>query len=272
MRSPPKHSADGEPHPAAHHLSNSISYAPSNLSTPKKREMKMPNSNTPNPFALPPIPSRRVQRLNEGVAGCLYVAGGTATRDFLQPLGVTGFKYGLTSRRTALERILDLRRKRYGAIVADKNNRDVTILDHARGDEWFISPLEAPANDPEITAALATIPQGEIAGGVVSFRLPFGVDLASLDQLFQNLMAPRNLNTFLASADGRERLQEVGLPAGARLFTDYLLMGQPRRSLASEIYLIRPRRELGVLVSALAEALRQETERLREIGAHAAEQ
>ena len=231
----------------------------------------MPNSHNKNDaFALPPIPPRRVQGLDQGVAACLYGAGGTAPRDFLQPLGVTGFKFGLTSRRTALERISDLRRKRYGSIVANENNRDVTILNHARGDEWFLSPLESPADDPEITAVLAAIPGGQIGGGVISFRLPPGVDLASLDQCYQAILAPRNLNAFLSSSDGRKRLQEVGLPAGARLFTDYLLIGEPRRSLASELYLIRPRRELAVLIAALAEALRQDAERLQKIATETA--
>jgi hypothetical protein len=125
-----------------------------------------------------------------------------------------------------------------------------------------LSPLSNPDNDPQIAAALAEIPFGLIADGVVTFRLPQGVNLTRLEQSYQMLLQPRNLNIFLGSDDGRARLQEVGLPAGARLFTDYSLMGRPRRSLASEIFCIRPRRELSILISALSAALRQEVARL----------
>jgi hypothetical protein len=76
-----------------------------------------------------------------------------------------------------------------------------------------------------------------------------------LERTFNDVLAPRNLNRFLASEDGAQRLREVGLPVGARLYTDYLLMGRPRRSMATELICIRPNRELILLLEALRVAI-----------------
>ena len=98
-------------------------------------------------FALPPIPSRRTQGLEEGLPAALYAGGATALRDFLRPLGLTAFKFGLSGRRYVNARILDLRARRYASIVADLANRDATLVDHPLGREWFLSPLPDPAAD-----------------------------------------------------------------------------------------------------------------------------
>jgi hypothetical protein len=228
----------------------------------------MPESNTKNdPFALPPVPPRRAQGLDQGVAAILYVFGSTAVRDFAQPLGVTCYKTGLSSRRDIQDRRLDVSRTRYASIVADKARPDRAISIHCKGHEWFLSPLQNPDNDPEIAAGLAKLPAGAIEDGVVKFRLPHGVDLATLEQRYQLLLAPRNLMTFLDSLDGRERLEQVGLPSGARLFSDYCLMLPPRRSMATELFCIRPRKEIAILIAALNEALRLEIARLQRIAA-----
>lgn len=211
-----------------------------------------------NGLALPPIPPRRRQGLDDGVHAALYLCGATSLRDFMQPLGVTGFKIGLTSRRDIQNRVVDLRERRYGAIVADLADRNATILDHPLGQEWFLSPIPDPAGDPRAEARLAELPQGEFTNGVVSFRLPPGMQMASLEKGFQHFLQDRNLNSYLDSDDGKTRLRETGLPPTTRLFTDYDLMGPPRRSLACEIFCVRPKREVVVLLTALVLAFQRE--------------
>jgi hypothetical protein len=79
--------------------------------------------------------------------------------------------------------------------------------------------------------------------------------VSKTEKLFQKLLKERNLNTFLKSDDGQRRLKELGLPRSTRLFTDYTDIGKVRRSLACEIFLIRPQRELAVLLRALILAI-----------------
>jgi hypothetical protein len=191
----------------------------------------MPDSNTLDPFALPTVPPRAAQGLDEGVAAILYIFGCTAVRDFCQPLGVTAYKTGLSSRRNPKDRILEARRVKYAEIVADQDHRDITIRKHPAAHEWFLCPINNTDADPQITAGIAGLPSAVIRDGVITFRLPAGIDLASLEQRYQLLLRPRNLNEFLGSPDGQKRLLQVGLPPTARLFTDYNLMGAPRRSL-----------------------------------------
>jgi hypothetical protein len=197
----------------------------------------------------------------------LYVLGCTAVRDFCQPLGVSAYKSGLSSRRNPVDRILEARRVEYAGVVADLDCRNVTIRKHPAAREWFLTPLTNADDDPQITAGIAGLPFGAIRDGVIAFRLPAGIDLASLEQRYQLLLRPRNLNEFLGSPDGRERLLQVGLPPKARLFTDYTLMGAPRRSLVSELFCIRPRRETAILILALTEAIRIERALIRRIAA-----
>jgi hypothetical protein len=209
---------------------------------------------TPN-FELPEIPSRERQGLAAGVACAMYLAGGTAPRDFFQPLGVTAFKGGLTSRRDVLQRILDLRARSYASVIAPLEQREHTISKHPLGCEWFLSPVPDPDGDSEALALLEKIPGGAYDNGVIKFRLPHGRELPEIEKKFQSLLAPRALNRFLASEDGKRRLIGAGFPETARLFTDYDLIGNVRRSLASELFLVRPRRELGVLLAALLKAV-----------------
>ena len=81
------------------------------------------------------------------------------------------------------------------------------------------------------------------------------MDFVELERTFAEVLAPRDLNTYLGSPDRAERLAQVGLPAGARLFSDYKLMGRPRRSMATELLCVRPRRELPILLEALRVAI-----------------
>ena len=154
----------------------------------------------------------------------LYLAGSTALRDFSKPLGVTGFKVGLSGRRHVEDRILDLRARRYASIIADAGDRNVTLRDHPLGQEWFLSPLPDCSGISEVAAWLAKLPHGEFRNGVVMFRVPDGVQLASLEKRFQSVLCDRNLNAYLDTDDGKKRLAEAGLATTTRLFTDYDLL------------------------------------------------
>ena len=106
-----------------------------------------------------------------------------------------------------------------------------------------------------IKPVLAQVPEGKYVDGVIEFRLPPGAQLAVVEKKFQALLEERNINTFLATKDGAQRLKDVKLPGAARLFTDYKLISRTRRSLACEIFHVRPNRELAVLLRALICAL-----------------
>lgn len=159
-----------------------------------------------NNLCLPKIPSRQEQGLREGVFCSLYVAGGTSPRDFFQPLGITGYKGGLSSRRDVAQRIQDLRARRYASVVAPLENRNATIHQHPLGCEWFLSPLPDPGEDAKAKALYEKLPNGRYENGVVTFRLPPHLKLPELEKKFQELLAPRALNGFLATPDGKQRL------------------------------------------------------------------
>ena len=72
------------------------------------------------------------------------------------------------------------------------------------------------------------------------------------------MLYARNLNAYLATDDGKKRLVEAGLAPTTRLFTDYDLLGRTRRSLACELFCVRPTREVATLLRALVLALQQE--------------
>ncbi len=211
-------------------------------------------------FKFPTAPSRERQGLDLGIFVALYVFGCTALRDFMQPLGWTAYKVGLTSRRYVMERMHDLRGRSYAGIVASLADRTTTLKRLDNANEWFKTPLPDVSADPVTAALLSQLPNGRFDDGVVTFRLPHGLTLTDLERRFKSALDPRNLNTVLATADGRKRLKQVGLPADARLFTDYDLIGG-RRSLTSEIFCVRPEREAAVLLQALLLSIEQERER-----------
>ncbi len=75
------------------------------------------------------------------------------------------------------------------------------------------------------------------------FRMPPNVELARLEAAYDELLAPRLFTAMLASPDGRRRRAQAGLPPTTRLYTDCLRIGRPRRSLASDLVCMRPKRE-----------------------------
>ena len=213
-------------------------------------------------FELPHIPSMRAQGLDKGVLMAMYLFGSTGLRDFLQPIGASGFKAGLSGRKLIEGRLCDVRLRGYASIVAPLHDRASAIQIHPLAKEWFLTRLPDPNGDPEAMRLMGQLTDAKYHEGVIQFRLPQGLRISEVEKRFQALLAPRNLNTFLASKTGQKRLEKVGLDPTARLFTDYTDMGcrNPRRSLVCEIFLVRPQRELAVLLKALVVAIESEQE------------
>ena len=206
-------------------------------------------------FRLPPIPPMQAQGLCEGIAAIAYAIGATHFRDLGMPMGVTFYKLGISARRDQDDKVFDLRRMEYGSRIAHINAPDRTIRVSNPSNEVFLCPLHDNGQNPRVAEALAGIPHGEIRDGVVAFRAPPDVPFTDLERAFNEVLALRNFNLFLESEDGARRLAAVGLPPTARLFTDYDLMGRPRRSLATELFCIRPRAELQIILRAIAVAI-----------------
>jgi hypothetical protein len=220
-------------------------------------------------FSLPPIPSMAHQRLEGGAHhASLYLAGATHLRDFCQPLGVTAFKIGITGNRDAQARIEDLRRKQYGSLLltpdqtaSGKRTPDgAPTPSHppnlppalASANEWFLIPLS-----PDWLAGF-DMPSGTaLKGNTLAISVPAGITTEALDKAVHDLLRPRSLRTYLQTDEGRSRMIAAGHDPAAWLHTSYSLMTRQHRiSAAEEIYLLRPRRELPALFTALGGLLK----------------
>lgn len=131
-------------------------------------------------FAANSTPPRA--RAGPGVQVAAYAFGSTAVRDFLMPLGVTAYKYGLTGRRYVDQRVSDLRRMHYASIIAPTSDPQRPIRISPNGHEWFLSPL---AEGEDVVGQLAKLPHARFDKGVISFRIPPTVNVAALEKEFQ---------------------------------------------------------------------------------------
>jgi hypothetical protein len=199
-------------------------------------------------FALPPIPSLAAQRLVSHTHDVwIYIAGSTVLKAFLQPLGITAFKIGSTACRDVDDRISDLRRKQYAGKlgVPGDFNSPATTLEKAH--EWFLTPIQ-----PEYMTNALLPPGIAIEKNTLRVTVPRSVSHARFDEALRSLLAERALDRYLESVEGRKRLIAAGCNPDQSLVTDYDLIGLSRRSKASEIYLIRVRRELPELIKAIS--------------------
>ncbi len=213
---------------------------------------------TPTPvFRLPVIPSMDDQGLEDGqrFVWC-YFAGATHLMNFLQPIGVTAFKIGITGTREPQARIEDLRRKRYGSFllsdsVAIEPHTAASMTPLEGSEEWFLSPMKL-----EHLKGMA-MPGGiTLEDGVLRLHLPAGVTVRQVDEAVHDRLRERSLRNFLSTVEGQKRLRACGHDPSAWFYTSYTLMGcTPRLSAAEEIYAIRPREELADFVSELADLL-----------------
>lgn len=171
--------------------------------------------------------------------------------NFLIPLGIQAFKIGVTGCISPQARIEDLRRKGYANLwgPVDGTLEDCRSLDQA--EEWFLMPWR------EHDLADFVLPEGiHLVDGALEVELPFGIHVEDLDRAVHGLLAPRALDKFLASAEGRKRLEKTGFePQGFEIKTKYTLMEvTDRLSAVREIYITRPRIELRAFVNALEKA------------------
>ncbi len=201
-------------------------------------------------FQLADIPPRQAQGLDGGMHDvAIYLAGATHLRDHLKPLGITAFKIGATGCRDAGQRVEDLRRKSYASILKRPHDNSDPGVILTSGHEWFMVPLQHGWLDG------GSLPDRiKLADGIIRLEVPQAVTVEMVDRRLHDLLRPRTLNTYLTSADGQARLVEAGYDPLARLHTRYTLMTRsPRLSLADELYLIRPRRELAAFVAMLGD-------------------
>ena len=203
----------------------------------------------PSPFALARIPSLAEQELADGFHyAWMYFVGATHLRNLLKPLGVTAFKGGISGCRDVGERVLDLRRKKYASVAKYGIGSDTPSVDLLLSHEWFLVPIrESDLNG-------IPLPDGiSLVDGCLRLRIPTRLSITVVDQAVANLLADRELNRYLGSADGRQRLAAAGYDPNLQLWTRYALMGpELRESKACEIVLIRVRREISAFAAALA--------------------
>jgi hypothetical protein len=210
-------------------------------------------------FPLKTPPPLAAQRLDRGTHEMVvYLLGATHLRDFLKPIGLTAWKVGVTGCREAERRAEDCRRKKYASIL----KRPADASDPGRmlnnGHEWFIAPVqEAWLGGNELPVGIT------IRDGTIRLTMPTAVTVVDVDRALHDVLHSRSLNAYLDGPDGQRRLLAAGYDPKARLHTSYTLMTPlPRLSLAKELYLIRPQRELLGLVHAIeavAARLRAET-------------
>jgi hypothetical protein len=224
--------------------------APSHKTTPI-HALRNSTQSRKLPFPLPPIPSRQHQRLDEGTKLAIYIAGSRAHQHFLQPMGMTAFQIGVTGRRNVDDRILDKRRRRYGSILMDPHAPETDAYCLMWGHDVCLIRIW------DEMLADVTVPNGlAIVDGVIEVRLKCGITTEEADKRISRMLAPRSVNRYLETLDGQKRMKEAGYHPRHRLTTAYTDIGiQLRYSLAEEIYLIRPKRELQALLDAVAAAL-----------------
>lgn len=210
------------------------------------------------PKAPPPARDTRVV-----MAICLLTARLPA--EFAKMLGIEIYYVSLTLNRYLGQKLAELSHRGYASIVAPLDARQRPLHKGLAPCTWSVALLDGdPVHDLPASQE-AQLPASDYRDGVVRFRLPHHVRFAEIEVALSAALADRNLNLFLTSSAGRQALARAGLPANARLFSDYRDSDGFRRSLASELYVIR-KAEFSSLLDDLAAAL-NEKRRWRRFGA-----
>ena len=177
----------------------------------------MPHDETPAMallFPLPSIPLMSAQGLNGRTRlFSLYFASADYLDRFLNQLGITGIKIGVTGRRQVTHRMADLQRKRYAGIVGCAGEPAVSLP----GDGCW-SEIQV---NPNMLQDVILPPWLSISDGHLVLEVPANVTLKTLDDAVKEALVHRNLIGYLRSGEGRVALAAAGYQPGARLFTNY---------------------------------------------------
>jgi hypothetical protein len=176
-----------------------------------------------------------------------YIAGATHLIDFTRPLWVTAFKAGLTRATWPGARIEDLRMQRYASLLLDPKRKSEKAIQFKQPGEWFLCPLDSAMLDG------AALPDGlAFHKGGIMIDVP-DASFTTFDLFLHRWLKARSLQEFLATDDGRARMTAAGYDCNSWLHTAYHLVGEQERiSAAREIYMLKPRLELPLIVAALA--------------------
>ncbi|MCA3160354.1 MAG: hypothetical protein ING31_12325 [Burkholderiales bacterium] len=222
--------------------------------TPRVEERSRPTVNASDSFGPPPqaVLHNRLVDVTRGTHRVMvYACGSRGLANFVRPLGLTAYKLGVTSAGDAQRRIVDLRRKHYGALFGRVGQPIEELETIEQADEWALVPWVVDPN------GCRDLPPGfHLRHGVLEIEVRLDVPVETVDQAVHAMMAPRSLDAFLATAQGRARLRAVGRDPEGALHTPYTLMYETIRvSRVKELYLFRPQVEFPQLVDCLATVL-----------------
>jgi hypothetical protein len=227
----------------------------STKNTLKAEERSHPPATAPVTFGPPPqavLSNRLVDAASGTHCVVIYAAGSRGLANFARTLGLTAYKLGVTSAGDAQRRIVDLRRKHYGSLFGRVDQQIEELQTLAQADEWALVPWVVDPLEEGFD-----LPAGFfLRNGVLEVKVRLDVPVETVDQAVHAMIAPRSLDAFLATEEGKARLRAVGRDPEGVLMTPYTLMFEETRiSKVKELYLFRPQIEFRQLVATLARVL-----------------
>jgi hypothetical protein len=220
-----------------------------------KNNRKIPKTSELTTFGPPPqavLNNRLIDNPHGTHRAVIYGAGSRGLANFIRPMSLVAYKLGVTSCGNAQRRVADLRRKQYGSMFGRPAASPKTLHVIEQAEEWFLVPWL-----PEHLGKNADLPPGfHLREGVLEVEIRCDVSIETVDMAVHSMMAPRALDAFFSTDEGRKRLISAGYDPEGSMLTRYTLMYERVRiSRVTEIYLYRPQVELRRLVDCLATVL-----------------